>query len=1702
MTFFRKSVRGLVRAVLAVAVMTGLLAAQAATPIGTEVTNVAEFSFDIEGREATLSTNPASFTIVARPTPSSIDFFRYAPSAPDGISVALNGSDYLVGGSFDALSGPSQGTGQGTGNLSFREMGAPVTLGGTPLATSGPVTLIPADAYIPGELLVVRISDPGQNGDPDAIETVIGEISSDAGDRVILRFYESGPDTGAFFAYLPTSATSADTTDAVLSAPRQARLTARYVDAFDAQEVSVDTALVDPYGRVFDSLTGELVDGARVTLINDATGQPAEVFGVDGVSAYPASVITGSEAVDAAGTVYDLEPGEYLFPLIAPGRYRLRIEPPATFTFPSIYGAADFVTLPSAPFDITGASYGEMFTVDGSGVVIADVPVDGSKSLTVTKRAGSREAAVGDYITYSLTVENDNDGSLPLIVRDTLPHAVRYQAGSATLDRAAVGDPEISADGRELTFRAPRIQPGGSHTFTYVVAIGAGAPAEGEIINRALAVTPTGLPLSNLAEEAVRMREDLFRSRLTLVGRVAEAACNTDDAWARPLQDGRGVAGVRLYLETGEFVVTDEEGLYHFQGVEAGTHVVRIDPATLPRGYEVVACEENTRYAGDAASQFVDVQGGNVWRANFYLTRSGEAESIESASQDIEFNDRTEYRDFDAEWLDGQDAALEWVYPDTGRTPSVPSVNIGIKAPFGTQIRLTVNGIAAQGGNIQQSIVSGDRTRALLRWRGLDLVQGENLIEAEVTGPDGQRETLRKTLWYVTEADRARLVDDQSVLVADGRTRPVIAVRFEDANGRPVRKGTVVDVNVPPPYRLAEEDALDSLRPVDRPGNLANMITVGNDGIARIELAPTLETGRIRLDVPVSGKRIEDVTAYLRPERRDWIVVGLADGTLELADGELQSPGRAALFAKGMVKGDWLLTVAIDTAKRRGREDEEVFNRIDPNAYYTLYGDRTFQGDDAESRYPVFVRLEKNTAMLMFGDFNTDLNDSELLRYGRRVSGLKADYVTERFEATGFVSETNQLYQLDELAADGTSGPYQLAAAPIVRSSESIVIETRNRFRPDEVVSTKTLERDRDYEIDYLTGELRLRAPLAPTDLDFNPNVIVAEYEARNSGERVISAGGRAAVRGLRGRFEAGASVIRDDSGRQASDVPVTMAGIDMKAQVSDGVQLRGEIGTSMTDEAADGAGGETANAFLLEGLAVHKRFGGRAFLRQEDENFGVGQTRSSTATIRRAGVEADAILSEHVDPRTNEVKVRSVTGQALREEALDTDETRNIADLAVRQTSRTLSAGVGVRAIREDLNTGSRDSLLATGEASKTFPELGLTLGVSHEAPISHSGGSGDEAALFPERTIVSADQALFAGINLNLRHEMLNGVNASGTNTLAGLSASPWRGARLSAGLDELTQENGRRLASTVGLDQSVQLSPVWSASAGLANRARIDASDDGFDPLADDPVSPFEAAAGNPFSRDEGFTSAYVGLGYLGEATAGSGRWEIRDTADETRHSVGLGAARELSEVLSFAGALRLENRDQGEGRESTDAELRLATSYRPRGEGRIVFDRIDLKVNETPSAGQTVKLVNNFAYNQRLGDASQVSTFWGVKYTTTEINALRYDGWTHLLGGELRHDLTRRVDVGLSGAWMQSTSSGTSEYSIGPSVSFSPKENIWASVGYNIQGFVDEDFAAAEYTREGIYFKFRLKFDEDTVSGLLRRISPTGSYTVEE
>lgn len=1683
--------------VFALRILAVWLAAWACAPFafaqaGRAVDNIATLEYVEDGNRVRFSTNVARFIIEPTRTKSQITLLRYAPGA-QGMVQTVARPDYSPSGGV-----PAMGASVSEADGYFVPLGPALSIGGVAIDLSGPVPLAPARTFLPGELMVIRVDDPGQNIRSGEIEKILVTVTGPSGDIIILRLHETGPDTGVFTGYLPTTTSPTPPNDASLTLVPGREAIATYTDAFDPSDVSTAAALVDPFGRVFDAVTGELISGARVTLLNADTGRPAEVFGADGVSVYPSSLVTGAPVTDASGTVYALEPGQFLFPLVRAGRYRISLEPPSGYSFASSLPASAFAALPNAPFEIAPASYGAIFDVRPGPPVSFDVPLDPAGDVALTKRAVQAAASVGDAVGYVIEVTNPNSAPVPVILADEFPRGFRLVPGSLRRDGEVLPEAGLSTDGSFMTVPAGAVTGGSTVRITYMLTVSAGA-RPGQAVNRARIINAGGSAISNSAEASVEVIEDLLRSRFTLIGRVIEDGCDGDGDRAGEARRGRGVAGVRIYLETGDYVVTDDDGLYHFEGVRPGTHVVRLDTATVPQGYSPMLCEDNTRFAGSMTSQFVDVQGGGLWRANFYLRRTGEISQPEETG---DFDDMTEYLAFDQDWIETADPSARFVYPQAGRTPSSRSVNIGIVHPKGHSVVLTVNGAPPGAANVSGNLTARGGGAELARWRGVDIGPGENRIVATLLDSNGgEVAQLTETVWFVARAERARLVADQSVLVADGRTVPVIAVRLEDAAGRAVHRGRAVKVDVIDGRELRRSETFRS-DAIAGLGGSDPLVTVGADGIALIRLEPTLKSGRVKAWITLDTGRREEIDVRLSPEKRDWILVGLIDGSLGLSDstGAGDQPiadmksGRAALFAKGVIKGDWLLTLAVDTAKRRGDTDAALFDGyIDPDAYYTLYGDKTWQGREAESRYPLFISLEREAVELIFGDFDAALDDTQLGRYARRLSGLKGELQERHFSAKAFAADTDQAFRRDERAADGTSGPYRLGSGSIVRNSEVITIETRERLRPDRVLGVRTLVRWIDYDIDYRVGELIFRHPVNVSDFNFNPNIIVATYETEGSGGRNVSFGGRAALYTQSRALEAGLTFVREDNGLDQGLTRGDLTGVDVTARLGENTELRAEA-AHRSNESAINTG--EANAYLVEMVHSTEAFTGTAYYREEEAGFGLGQQGPNTAATRRLGADVSLLLSADDDLVAARRRTQALDVAAYREANLSSASTRDVISGEIREETERSRVSTGVKYVREDYSseTEQRDSLLATIQADQTLPGRGLTLSLAHEQPL----GSRDEATLFPERTIIGADQRLTEWATLSLRHEQTNGANASGNTTLAGLTLTPWTGGELRAVADEATQDSASRLSATFGADQTVRLTEAWTASLGAAHRARVDGGDEARDLTAGATTSPIADGIRNSDDPAAGFSSFYAGLGYRRERSAATIRFENRDSDLGERRALTVGAAREANDALSYGVALRAETDDSPDFPDSADrdrVEARLGAAWRPRGEELVVLARLDAKTLNEKDLLESQKWVGNLATNFMISQRSQAKVDFGLKHQETRIAGVMTSGWSHLTGAELRHDITRRVDLGFRFSALTDHQSRTTDFAFGPSIGVAPVDDVWISVGYNVAGLHDRDFDGAEYSREGVYLRLRVKLDETSAAGFLRAMSPS-------
>ena len=294
-----------------------------------------------------------------------------------------------------------------------------------------------------------------------------------------------------------------------------------------------------------------------------------------------------------------------------------RFDPPAGFSAPSKATDAALQALAGAPFTlISPGSRGEPFVLDPGPAMRVDVPVDpASAALWVQKTASREVAGVGDSVAYEISVANADKQAAAASVQavDALPPGFRYRRGSAQRNGLPLADPQISLDGKLLTFDLGDLPPSGTASIRFLVTVGAGAQV-GTVATNVATASSAGGGRSNRAEASVRVSDDFFSARSFILGRVSAGACDAKDGVG-----DEGVPGVRVVLEDGTLSISDAKGMFHFEGLRPGLHVVQLDLDTLPEGYEPVACTRNDRFAGRAFSQFVEVKGQALWRADFHL---------------------------------------------------------------------------------------------------------------------------------------------------------------------------------------------------------------------------------------------------------------------------------------------------------------------------------------------------------------------------------------------------------------------------------------------------------------------------------------------------------------------------------------------------------------------------------------------------------------------------------------------------------------------------------------------------------------------------------------------------------------------------------------------------------------------------------------------------------------------------------------------------------------------------------------------------------------------------------------------------------------------------------------------------------------------------------------------------------------------------
>ncbi len=1580
--------------------------------------------------------------------------------------------------------------------------------------STNPASITPATAIRAGEPLVLRVSAPAQNLNSAAIDSFEAQIVTDSGDSERFMLTESAANSGIFLAMVNTRAIPP------APVPNDCVLSVRPGDElhFDLDNISTGSTiasadldiLIDPFGLTFDSADGTAVNGTQVTIVDAATGAPAQVFGDDGVSSFPSTITAGSTVTDSSGLQYAFPTGFYRFPFLRPGNYRLIITPPAPYTHPSVATPAEIALLTrpdGGQFVIAPGSYGGIITLSDPAPVRIDVPMDRpGGQLSLRKTTSAVTAMPGDVVQYRIEVRNPDRtrNSGPVTVTDLLPNSMRLRLNSVRYNGAAI-NATPTADGSQFSVTLPPLAGGRTGLLTYLAEVRVDA-RPGDAINRASARDNRGAQ-SDTVDAMVRIVRDGISERFTLVGRVTEGGCEIDPRQAK------GIAGVRVMLQDGSYTVTDKDGRYHFEGILPGLHVVQVDPSTFPLDQAPVDCARNTRSAGSAISRFVEGRGGSLKRADFRAKQVAPRENPTQRAIPLPpVASDPEAAGAQRDWFSGQQAGVGFLFPEKGHNPRVKSIRVAIKHLAGQRIELSVNGKPVDPLNYDGAKKSPDGSFRVAIWRGVEINDGHNRLIGKVFDGSGALvDTIEQDVYFANAPINAQLVKDRSVLLADGVTRPRIAVRLTDRNGKPIPHGAVGDFQVGEPYRPAVEIDAQQANQLSGLERAAPVWRVhGDEGIAYIELEPTTASGTVAITLPFRDgeiQRTQRIETWLDPGDRPWTVVGFAAGTIgfnkleegleELAgdDDQLNIDGRIALYAKGRVSGKWLMTMAYDSDKKS--QEARFGGTIDPRRYYTVYADRSEQRYDAASIRRLYLKLERPQFYALFGDYQTGIDEPELARYQRSFNGIKAEYRNDELHAQVFGADTPYRYRREEIQGTGLSGPYALAARDILANSEKITIETRDRLQSNIIIERKILLRHIDYDIDYLAGTLRFREPILSRSSGLDPQFIIAEYEVDGIGERVLNAGGRVKWQSPDQKLQIAATAIRDETDSDKTN----LVGADVRYRPTADTELRAEFaatdGTAKAGSTRGDAGG--ASAVLLEAEHHGAKLDLLAYYRRQSARFGVGQNNRSEVGTEKIGLDGRYRLTDKL----------SISALGYHEDFIETGARRiaGSAELQYRSDKVALAAGLIHANDRLANGTTNQSTLARLAGSYKVTRKLEL------DAQTEFAIDGQDESIDFPARHSVGARYAINNDIALAASYEIAKGENIDARTARIGFDIAPWAGGRIVAAANQQNiGEYGGRTFASYGLAQSFRLSDKWSIDFSLDGNKTLG----GFN--RSDVINPLQPVASGGFLGSDGtltedFLAVTGGATYRADLWSWTGRAEWRDGDSSKRYGLTTAILRQIGEGKAVGGAFSWFKAKAEGGASTTAAQAEISWAYRPADSPWSFLNKTEYRYDAVRNATaglpgpiggapllvsgdvKSTRVINSLSVNytpidNRDGnfiERGEYALFWGTRYNSDRFGADDVKGWSNVIGADLRLDLSDVADIGASGTVRIGTGGSNIAWSGGPTLTATPFENAHITLGYNFVGFEDRDFEESRYTRSGPFLAFKLKFDQQSLAG---------------
>ncbi len=435
----------------------------------------------------------------------------------------------------------------------------------------------------------------------------------------------------------------------------------------------------------------------------------------------------------------------------------------------------------------------------------------------------------------------------------------------------------------------------------------------------------------------------------------------------------------------------------------------------------------------------------------------------------------------------------------------VPTSAITFTIDSSNTALVMVNDTLVDSKRLGKTQVDKKTDKTTFTYYGVDLKEGKNTITAIISDSSGTvKNRLSREVYVKGIANKITI--ERIRIPADGKTAGTLIIDVKDKWGNPVVDGTFVTIKIEQ-GQIKSEDANPKM-----PGT--QIVTV--DGKAKLIIVSSnnVETYKVEaLAGDVTGLNYIDFTTPLR----EPVFIALAKNrsSYSFVNGTTFDNDPRAMqgfnnvfglsgFTQGSIFDDYLLTAAFNTQRKLNalEDDQNILLRDRAeDRTYPIYGDSSQLNQIATSNSNVYFKLEKDKSSFLWGDYSTGANSTDsqmpmMSNYNRVLTGAKLNVnIPAITNVEFFGAMANQVFDRDEIRGAGVSGPYYTTKFPLVNGAERIMIETRDRQRPNQIVATKTLNRLSDYNIDYTNGTITFSQPVPTFDQNLNPNYIIVTYE-------------------------------------------------------------------------------------------------------------------------------------------------------------------------------------------------------------------------------------------------------------------------------------------------------------------------------------------------------------------------------------------------------------------------------------------------------------------------------------------------------------------------------------------------------------------------------------------------------------------------------